>query len=196
MSATFSRRRRVVAGLALATTVTLLALAPASLASAHDEVASTAPASQQNLDAVPDAVSMVFTDDILDIGATFLVVDESEKNWALGDMQVQGTEATQAVDPDMPDGRYQVRWRVVSSDGHPISGTFDFAIGEVGAASDKPAAQGVPDPAATLEAATDSDATRNAVAAPPFVVIGIGGALAGIALFALIIMLRPRRKRA
>jgi hypothetical protein len=26
-------------------------------------------------------------------------------------------------------GTYQVRWRTASSDGHPISGTFDFTVG-------------------------------------------------------------------
>jgi hypothetical protein len=30
----------------------------------------------------------------------------------------------------MPEGSYQVRWRVVSSDGHPISGSFEFAVGQ------------------------------------------------------------------
>ncbi|MEX0691314.1 MAG: copper resistance CopC family protein [Gemmatimonadales bacterium] len=29
----------------------------------------------------------------------------------------------------LPEGTYRVRWRTASSDGHPITGTFDFAVG-------------------------------------------------------------------
>lgn len=31
--------------------------------------------------------------------------------------------------PELPDGGYQVSWRVVSADGHPISGSFGFRVG-------------------------------------------------------------------
>ena len=187
---------RLAAGAALAGLLaTALAVsALPSAAHAHDQVLSTTPASQEHLDAAPEEVSMVFTADILDIGATILVVDDAGADWAVGDMQLEGATATQTVDTAMPNGRYQVRWRVVSSDGHPIAGTLEFAVGEFTASTGSPGDGSTPAPEETLAAATDSTSGRNDPVAPPYVVIGIGGALAGIAVFAVVILLLPRRR--
>jgi methionine-rich copper-binding protein CopC len=159
-------------------------------ASAHDQVLSTVPASQQHLEVSPQQVSMVFSDAILDLGATILVVDDNDTDWAEGDVQIDGSAASQGLAGDLPDGRYQVRWRVVSADGHPISGTFDFAVGEVSATA--PAASAAPATESPLQAATDSGSDRNAVTAPSFILIGLGGAVAGFLIFVLILTLRKR----
>ena len=44
-------------------------------------------------------------------------------------MSIVDNHVTQDVKPDAPSGKYTVVWRVVSSDGHPIEGTFTFTAG-------------------------------------------------------------------
>jgi methionine-rich copper-binding protein CopC len=189
MSRSTVSRRAAVTLLGLLAGALIVGATPLS-ASAHDQVLSTAPASQEHLEVAPTEVSMVFSDAVLDLGATILVVDEAGTDWAQGDVRIAGSAASQGLNGDLPDGRYQVRWRVVSADGHPISGTFDFAIGEVApAAPDRPASPSV---APTLQAATDSDSGRNSVAEPSFILIGLGGAVAGFLIFVLILTLRKR----
>ena len=194
---TSSPRRRLLAAIPVgAALAALLVVASPTAAIAHDQVVSTAPASQEHLVEAPDQVSMLFTADILDIGATILVVDDSGRNWAFGDMQVEGREAIQIVDEGIPDANYQVRWRVVSSDGHPISGTFDFAVGDAPASTAVPAEQSQVTPAPALAEPTGATAERDDTVAPPFLLIGIGGGLVGIVVFVLaIILIKPRPRR-
>ena len=67
------------------------------------------------------------------IGSQVLVLDETGGNWAQGDVDVLDTVATQAVRPGAPAGKYTVKWRLVSSDSHPIEGEFTFTATAAGA---------------------------------------------------------------
>jgi methionine-rich copper-binding protein CopC len=188
-----STRRLVAVALFALLAATLSVGVTATAASAHDQVVSTVPASQEHLETAPPEVSMVFSDAVLDLGATILVVDENDTDWAQGDVRIDGSTASQGLNGTLVDGRYQVRWRVVSADGHPISGTFDFAIGEVDEVGTAEPAAPSSSTAPALPAATGSDASRNAVVDPALLVIGLGGAVAGVLIFILILTLRKRR---
>jgi copper resistance protein C len=164
------------------------------MAAAHDQVISTSPKSGEFLDVAPENVRMEFTGKLLDIGATILVVDDAGTDWVLGDKRIDGTVLDQPLDPAMPDGRYQVRWRVVSADGHPISGTFDFAVGTFSSPTDSETDGTSPQPAPSLRPETDSTSGRNDTVVPPYLAIGIGGAIGGVLIFILITLLLPRRR--
>lgn len=132
-----ARRARWFFVLSVGAGLVLVALlAPADSARAHDQVIATAPAEGEELDAAPTQVTMTFTSDVLEIGAIMLVVDASGTDWAVGAPALKGVVATQAVSEGMPDGAYEVRWRVVSADGHPISDTIDFTVAAVRAADE------------------------------------------------------------
>ncbi|MFJ4224617.1 copper resistance protein CopC [Microbacterium sp. NPDC089695] len=97
-------------------------------------VAST-PGDGEQLAAAPTSVSMTFSGELLVLdesasGAVVLVVDESGDDWVDGPVTVAGSTVTVALQPDMPVAGYQVRWQVVSEDGHPISGVIPFTIGD------------------------------------------------------------------
>jgi methionine-rich copper-binding protein CopC len=170
-------------------------LAPA--ANAHDSVLLTVPADGEQVDLAPTEIAITFTDDILELGAIVMVVDGEDENWADGDMRLEGAQATQPVAADLPDGAYDVRWRVVSADGHPVSGTFAFTVGD---AKPEPAvneaATAAPDPSSDADAATAGSA-ENADAATglPLIVVGLIGALVGLAVFALFTVWRARSRR-
>jgi len=183
--------------LALAVAFTLTGVA--APASAHDSVLSTTPSDAEHLDTAPETVSMRFTDDIMQLGAVMLVVDGSKTDWAKGLPTLDGPTATLALDPDLPDGAYQARWRVVSADGHPISGTFDFTVGDVSAAPAPTANAGAPaDPGkATSNEAPEADAGGRSAGSDTGVPLGITaliGAISGLALFLGIYALGRRRR--
>jgi hypothetical protein len=178
-------------------------------ANAHDELLSTVPASGAELETAPTEIRLSFSDDILELGAVSQVLDAAGKNWAAGDMAANGRDGVQPLEANMPAGDYEVRWRVVSSDGHPISDAFTFAVGPVAAAdpepepapapapvTEAPAQNQTPAPASSPnhDAATDASAVVSESASPPFLLIGIGGALAGIAILALVLWMAKRHR--
>src|SRR3546814_9090054 len=95
----------------------------ASPAAAHDELVSSDPAAEATVDALPDTVTLSFSGELL--GGTdaneVQVTDAAGKTLNEGPAVVDGTTVTQSLAGDAS-GSIQVLWRVVSSDGHPISG--------------------------------------------------------------------------
>lgn len=111
----------VVAAFAFASAL-LFSAAPAS---AHDVAESTAPANGATVAEVPASVSITFNNRPLAIGSGVTVTAGGE-NWADGPVEIIDSQAVQKLRPDAPAGEYTVVWRVVSSDSHPIEGTFKF----------------------------------------------------------------------
>ncbi|WP_166844001.1 copper resistance CopC family protein [Isoptericola sp. BMS4] len=205
-----SRSRPLVAGL-LTAVVAILATAPP--ASAHDQLISSDPAHDAVLAAPPSEVSMEFSDDILDMGAAVVVADESGTDRSEGEVSIDGPVVTVPLQ-ELPGGSYEVRWRVVSSDGHPISGVVPFSVeGGDDGAGDTPADAGEAaadeDPAedpgqetagADAEtSATDSARSRTATedgGTLRVVLVAAGGAVVALGLLALVQILRRRRNAA
>lgn len=124
-------------------------------AAAHDAAESTTPAPGASVAAPPEQVSVTFNKNPLGIGASFSVKDASGAEWADGPVAIVDNVASQKLKAGGPAGEYTVAWRVVSSDSHPIEGTFAFT-----AAS---AAQG-PAPAGSPTAAGSAPAVGTAPA--------------------------------
>jgi methionine-rich copper-binding protein CopC len=105
-----------------------LALASVSPASAHDELLGSSPAAGEVFEAAPEAVELTFSNDVIEVGTVIEVVDHHGEVVETGETVVLGPDVTAELPSDLS-GEYQVRWRVVSSDGHPIEGTIDFGVG-------------------------------------------------------------------
>lgn len=173
-----------VAGLAIAVALVFGVAAPAS---AHDELASSNPAASEKLATAPDAVSLTFSGEVMTTGAAVIVVDSDGKDWVAGEPEIVDTTVTATLEPGMPEAGYEIRWRVVSSDGHPISGLVPFTVGD-----GEPLVRTAPgESAEPLDQSAQEDQTALRV-----VLIGIGGAVVAVALFTLITLLRRRRARA
>ncbi|MGW2094334.1 copper resistance CopC family protein [Promicromonospora sukumoe] len=121
------RTRPLVAGLAVAVVALFATAAPAS---AHDKLVSSDPASDETLQEAPETVSLTYSADVLDMGAAVVVTDGDGTDWVSDAPVIDGAVVTAALDPGLPDGGYEIRWRVVSSDGHPITGIVPFAVGD------------------------------------------------------------------
>jgi len=105
------------AGLVLA-----LAAAPAY---AHDELKSSSPADGATLATPPAQVVLTFEEAPVELGAQ-VVVTGPDGSVSAGTPRLDGDDVIQAVQPQAPAGRYTVKWRVTSDDGHPVSGTLAF----------------------------------------------------------------------
>jgi copper resistance protein C len=192
------RTRPLVAGTAAAVVALLATAAPAS---AHDKLVSSDPASDQTLREAPATVSLTYSADVLDMGAAVVVTDGDGTDWVSDAPAIDGATVTAALDADMPDGGYEIRWRVVSSDGHPITGIVPFAVGDgeepgaesgsAGQAGDDAAASEPPTEAGTPNSSQNQTAQEDE---GPWrvVLVGAGGAAVAAALFALVHFLRRR----
>lgn len=196
-----SRFRLSAAAAALAI-VAILSVPTA--ASAHDEIIGSTPADASVLDVAPRTVDLEFSAEILSVGAEIRVIaadanvsDPEVVNYATGEIVVDGTIASIAVDQAIPAGSYQALWRVVSGDGHPIEGVVAFTLaGDPSPApaqtSEAPAPETSEAPVATEPAATTpAPASEDGDQGRTLVIAGVG-VVAALALVLAIVALRRR----
>ncbi|NYF09586.1 hypothetical protein HDC94_000742 [Leifsonia sp. AK011] len=176
----------LLVGSVLAVAITLTG---ASAASAHDDLISSSPAPGEQLASAPAEIRLEFASDIMSIGANIMVIDETGKDWASAEPVLAGTTATVALEPDMPEAGYQVRWQVVGSDGHPTSGFVPFTIGDA-----KPMGLAATDDTAPVPqtATTQVQATTEINPVLRVVLLGATGAVVALGVLLLIHFLRRR----
>ena len=133
---TRARRRSasLLTGLLLAAAAVLMTGGPAS---AHDALIETDPASGATLDALPAQITLAYSAAVLDEagGNAVTVTDAAGTSLTDGDPTVDQNIVTQRL-AGQASGTITVTWRVVSSDGHPVSGEYTFVV--TGAASPTP----------------------------------------------------------
>jgi copper resistance protein C len=175
----FGRMGAVAASVSAAA---LLALAAATPAAAHDQLLSTSPEAGSTAVSAPQTLTLEFSGDLITgqgIQNVATVTDEDGHQWQDGEPQVSGPQLSAALCEGMPNGDYEVSYRVVYSDGHSEEKSFDFALEDPDAPDTAvPEDCGVPNPDAAVSsdatASGDSSATAAPTAAP-----GAGGATAG-----------------
>lgn len=122
-------------------------------ASAHDTVLGTAPGDGETLTTAPTQVSVELSAVPQAIGSRMLVT--SSDGTVLFDGEPTITDRVASVElPAVANDGYTVAWRLVSSDGHPIDGTFGFVV-------DDPAAV-APTEDPTMETQVETDAATDA----------------------------------
>lgn len=117
--------RKVLAPVVTLLLVLGLAMLLPGVAHAHDVLEATSPADGTTVAALPDSVELTFSDTPLAIGSQ-VVVRGPSGDVADGTPTIDGRVVTQRIVAAAPAGDYTVTYRVTSSDGHPISGTFGF----------------------------------------------------------------------
>lgn len=113
--------------LVLVAALLLLLGAPAP-AGAHATLVSTDPAQGAVLPAAPDAVRFTFSENVSLVPHGVRVFDASGAEVG-SDASASGRELSVGLADDPGDGTLVVVWRVVSEDGHPISGSLAFSVG-------------------------------------------------------------------
>ena len=109
--------------------VSLFIVAPAS---AHTSLVSSVPLSGAVLNEVPAEVRIKFNEELLlvdDKNPNRIEVINGVGQVVSGMSVVEGPEIFTALDLSLePSGEYLVKYRVVSADGHPIEGEYQFTV--------------------------------------------------------------------
>jgi copper resistance protein C len=174
---------RTVVVMLLAALALLLGAAPAF---AHARLIGSDPADGAGLDTAPQRVSLTFNETITPGFNTLTVVGPDGARYETGEVSADGPTVSIAVLPLGPAGRYEIGYRVISADGHPVTGRVAFTMTSSG-----PGAGAAP-PAATNAPAAPADAAPALPSDPggapvwPWivgaVVLVIGGVVAALRL--------------
>jgi len=124
---------------AVATLVVVGWVAATGVAAAHDELVSSKPVDGQAVVTSPAEVELEFAGALQSLGDQSPIVVTTSDGTVVSDggPDVDGTNVRQSLAPSLPDGEYQVAYRVVSSDGHLVTGTTRFFVGPLTPAPDQ-----------------------------------------------------------
>ncbi len=185
-------------------------------ASAHDFLESTVPAADEVVTGALDTVTLTFNSPPLADASAAIAIevhDPSGGNIATGTVSIVDSTLSIAVAP-VSTGAHQVLWQTVSSDGHPVSGEFAFDYeGPITAptpeATVAPTADSTATPAPAVATATpeapepvvtaaaaDASGTASGGGVTPLVWVGLGSAVAVLAVVGLVAVLAGRRRAA
>ncbi|MHA6779458.1 copper resistance CopC family protein [Pseudonocardia saturnea] len=155
-----------------ATALTLLCglalLLGTGVASAHTRLVGSDPADGASLDAGPARVSLEFNETMQAGFSTITVVGPDGTQFQSGEVTADGAVVSIGVSPLGAAGGYEIGYRVISEDGHPVTGSIAFTL-----TTDGPAVAAPSTPAAAPSAAAPSAAPA---AAAPVAPVDEGGA--------------------
>jgi copper transport protein len=135
--------RRVQRAVVACGIVTLGVLVGAGSASAHAELVGTYPVAGAQLTDAPRTIELRFSEGVEIALGAIRIFDSAGRQLDIGDSRHTGDGRVVQVELDAPStdntsaltptsGQYVVAWRVVSTDGHPVSGAFVFTVGTTG----------------------------------------------------------------
>lgn len=134
--------KRLLAVLAMAGLGLFALAAPAS---AHNSLISSNPSNEASLDAGPGAIVLTF-DQPVQAGEglnSVAVTGPDGKEWQGGPATVDSNVVTAPVRELGPKGTYTIGYRIVSADGHPVSGKVTFTLTKEGNGTPAPASASV-----------------------------------------------------
>ena len=119
--------RQLVAALAIL--VGVLALGTTA-ASAHATLESSSPADGQSVLTSPSEIRITFSEAVTTISGALSVLNADGKTVDVGNTEVVGGRTLVApISETLSDGTYVATYRVLSADGHPVSGSILFGVG-------------------------------------------------------------------
>lgn len=130
VTATHRAQLRVVM---LGAVVLVIALISPTFAAAHTSIVKTIPQYQSTLTEMVDEVSIEFTDELLTFGEekvnTIEVSGPNRAQVKITQLVIEGREIRALLgEQEYEDGTYLVEYRVVSADGHPVSGSYELYL--------------------------------------------------------------------
>jgi methionine-rich copper-binding protein CopC len=104
----------------------------ASPAHAHTSLELSTPSDSQSIEFLPNELSASFDEDLIEIEGEVVNTLELQSadgtNYALSSSTIAGPTVSATVgDGEYPAGDYLLKYRVVSADGHPVTGEIRFS---------------------------------------------------------------------
>jgi methionine-rich copper-binding protein CopC len=187
---------------ALVVAVAMFLVTVAGPALAHSDLVSSDPEDGSTVTSPPRTIVLVFNETVQDTGSAVVVTGpEDQRIDDPASLQVDGPRVVAVVDGQAPSGAYTVAYRVVSADGHVITGSVRYRLDRPASSpsptvgsptADSPTAEptvpGGTSPAAEVVPAAG---TSDASAGLPWLALL---AVVGVAVVALVLVLRWARR--
>lgn len=182
----------------------MFALATGSAAMAHTEEVSADPPADSLVIDMPAQVILTFDEPLLDAGAALVVTSAAGTVVSEDPPIIDGPTIRVNLGAGQP-GRYQVAYRVVSGDGHPVTGSYAFEVADTAPSSSSAPSAVDPPPSSPPSSSPTSSASppigsNNAVNAESQagsgsvpVLASLAAALAVVATITVVLLLRRRR---
>ena len=115
---------------AISAVIALISPLPAQ---AHTALVNSVPAKNSTIKAIPKTIALTFDDKLVKIAvknvSKFSVIGPDGTEIKLGPITLTNQIISAAVlEPKPKPGVYKINFRVISGDGHPVSGTIKFTL--------------------------------------------------------------------
>lgn len=157
----------------------------------HASLTGTDPVDGAVLDAAPKQITLQFNEEPLEALVDVVVTNAAGDVMAMNAAEAAGTEVLVPFPSGLSAGDYTIAYRVVSADGHPITGSITVTLANDDSASatvDQPATPAVDESAAAQVldevAAADSDSSM--------VIFLVVGGIAAAVLIGVVVVVRRR----
>lgn len=183
--------RRAIAALIATLLAVVLSVVGAAPALAHNVLVSSDPTNGAVLDTAPQQVSFTFDQPIQNFDPALKVFGPNGNDFTTAAPTVQGNTVSAPIAAG-PAGDYRVAFRIVSSDGHPVTGEITFTLTEAaaGTASGTPTAT----PGDTGDTGQGAaDASQGGFGGWLWAIVGVAAVLVAAAV--AIAVRRPRDER-
>ncbi|ORM75068.1 hypothetical protein HA48_01020 [Pantoea wallisii] len=98
---------------------------------AHAHLQTPVPGENATVDHSPQQLTLTFTEDVEPAFSGIELLNEQNQPVAVEKMQRNDKQHDQLIVPigePLPAGRYQVKWHVLSVDGHKTKGSYSFSV--------------------------------------------------------------------
>ena len=147
-------------------TVFVLSVTMAPTASAHADLQVSAPEDGESLQIAPEEIRLTFSEELFEELVEISILDADGDLYSTIGVEQTPPPGTDVIFPwptQAPPGEYSIAYRVVSADGHPVTGTISFSYA---ATAPEPS---TPEPApsdSTPSAESSTPATSPAASSP------------------------------
>lgn len=157
---------RNIALAATTATVFVLSVAMAPTTSAHADLQVSTPADGESLEIAPEEIRLTFSEELFEELVEISILDAAGDLYSTIEVEQTPPPGTDVIFPwptQAPPGDYSIAYRVVSADGHPVTGTISFSYAATAAEPSTPE----PSPSDTAPQPTPSDSTPSAESSTP-----------------------------
>lgn len=152
---------RNIALAATAAMVFLLSVLMAPTASAHTDLQVSTPEDGESLEIAPEEIRLTFSEELFEELVEISILDATGDLYSTIEVEQTPPPGTDVIFPwptQAPPGEYSIAYRVVSADGHPVTGTISFSYA---------ATAPEPSPSDTAPEPTPSDSTPSTESSTP-----------------------------
>lgn len=131
----------------------------ATPAFAHNQLIASSPADEATVQESPASVELTFDQPVQQGEGlnTVAITGPDGANWGVGPAEVSSNVVTATVDELGPAGEYRIGYRILSADGHPVSGELTFTLATAGDGTPAPAEDQAGDEASGSDDSDDGD---------------------------------------